>query len=227
VTERRAKNISHHQSTLPALLSKAGRVFLDKRCKESSQESSKIKNANVDDKELLSKVANGDERAFVTLYDRHASRIYTLILRMTNDQMLAEEVLQETFLRIWSRARQYNPERGSPLIWLLAVARHTALERLRFESHRPVLSDEVDTSSVLETIPEPETTSEEARWRSLYLAVQSLPKEQRNVIELAYYHGLSQSEIAEMLELPLGTVKTRLRAGMIQLRRQWLADENS
>jgi RNA polymerase sigma-70 factor (ECF subfamily) len=174
---------------------------------------------------LLSKVAHGDERAFVTLYDRHASRIYTLILRMINDRMLADEVLQETFLRVWTRAGQYNPERGSPLIWLLAVARRTALERLRFESHRPLLSDGTDATSVLETIPEPETTSEEARWRSLYLAVQSLPEGQRKVIELAYYQGLSQSEIAEMLNLPLGTVKTRLRAGMLQLRHQWLADE--
>lgn len=182
--------------------------------------------ANVDDKELISKVADGDQRAFIVLYDRYSSRIYTLILHMLNDQMMAEEVLQETFLRLWSRAGQYMPERGSVLIWLSAIARRTTLERLRFESHRPVLVDGNEPSSLLESIPEPETTSEEARWRSLYLAVQSLPEEHRKVIELAYYQGMSQSEIAEMLHLPLGTVKTRLRTGMLRLRRQWLEGEN-
>jgi RNA polymerase sigma-70 factor, ECF subfamily len=181
----------------------------------------------LDDTELISKVVNGDQRAFLALYDHYSSRVYTLIFHMLNDEMLAEEVLQETFLRLWSRAGQYMPERGSPLMWLLAIARRTTLERLRFESHRPPLSDESEPSTFLESIPEPESTSEEARWRSLYLAVQSLPKEQRKVIELAYYQGLSQSEIAEILNLPLGTVKTRLRAGMIRLRHQWLEKENS
>ena len=180
----------------------------------------------MDDLELISKVADGDQGAFLALYDRYSSRVYTLILRMMNDEMLAEEVLQETFLRLWSRVSQYIPERGSPLTWLLAIAHRTALERLRFESHRPALSDGNEPSSLLESIPEPASTSEEARWRSLYLAVQSLPEEQRKLIELAYYQGLSQSEIAEVLDLPLGTVKTRLRAGMLRLRHQWLENEN-
>lgn len=181
----------------------------------------------MDDIELISKVCKGDQRAFLALYDRYSSRVYTLILHMMNDKMSAEEVLQETFLKLWSRAGQYVPERGSLLTWLLAIARRTALERLRFESHRPALSDGNEPSSFLESIAEPESISEEARWRSLYLAVQSLPEEQKKLIELSYYQGLSQSEIAEMLNLPLGTVKTRLRAGMLRLRQQWLENENS
>lgn len=180
----------------------------------------------IEDQTLLSQVTRGDQRAFVALYERYSSRVYTLILYMVNDRMLAEEILQETFLRVWSRANQYNPERGSVLIWLLAIARRTVLERLRFESRRPAVDDGEEPSVLLESLPEPETTSEEARWRSLHLAVQSLPAEQRKLIELAYYQGLSQSEIADMLNLPLGTVKTRLRTGMMHLRQQWLDEEN-
>jgi RNA polymerase sigma-70 factor (ECF subfamily) len=181
----------------------------------------------LDDTELISEVVNGDQRAFLALYDRYSSRVYTLALRMMRDQMMAEEVVQDTFLKLWSRAGQYMNDRGSLLIWLLTIARRTALDRLRLESRRPTLSEANDPDQVWELTPEPESTSEEARWHSLYLAVRSLPEEQRNVIELAYYQGMSQSEIAETLALPLGTVKTRLRTGMDHLRRQWLADENS
>ena len=179
----------------------------------------------MDDHELIKQVVRHDQRAFLALYERYSGRIFTLILHMVGDRMLAEEILQETFLRVWSRAGQYAPERGSPLIWMLAVARYTALERLRFESHRPILSDGNEPTPLLENLPEPESTSEEARWRSLHLAIQSLPEEQKTVIEMAYYQGLSQSEIAETLDLPLGTVKTRLRAGMMRLRQQWLERE--
>ncbi len=180
---------------------------------------------NQHDNELISQVAGGDQRAFLALYERYSSRVYTLILHMVQDKMLADEILQETFLRLWTKADQFAPERGSLLIWLLAIARRTTLERLRFESHRPVLSDGNEPTTLLENIPEPDSTSEEARWQSLHLAVQSLHEEQRQVIELAYYQGLSQSEIAEVLNLPLGTVKTRLRSGMMRLRQEWLTDE--
>jgi RNA polymerase sigma-70 factor (ECF subfamily) len=181
---------------------------------------------NLNDHQLISQVVRRDQSAFLALYERYSSRAYTLIQHMVNDQMLAEEILQETFLKLWNHADQYVPERGSLLIWLLTIARRTALERLRFESHRPILLDGNEPSPLLESIPEPETTSEEARWRSLYLVVQALPEEQRKVIELAYYQGLSQSEIAETLGLPLGTVKTRLRTGMLHLRQQWLEEED-
>jgi RNA polymerase sigma-70 factor, ECF subfamily len=181
---------------------------------------------NLEDKDWIERVARQDQSAFVLLYDRHASRVYTLIMHMVNDRMLAEEILQEAFLRVWRHADQYDAARGSLLVWLLTIARRTALERLRFESRRPALADGNEPTPLLESLPEPETTSEEARWRSLYLAVQALPEQQRKVIELAYFQGLSQSEIAEELGIPLGTVKTRLRAGMLHLRQQWLEGEN-
>jgi len=136
--------------------------------------------------------------------------------------MMAEEATQDTFLKVWSRARQYNPGRGDFITWLLTIARRTALDRLRLESRRPVLSTSQDPDEAWKSIPNGNSFSEEARWRSLYFIVRTLPEEQRQVIELAYYKGLSQSEIAEVLDWPLGTVKTRVRAAMQSLREMWL-----
>jgi RNA polymerase sigma-70 factor (ECF subfamily) len=177
--------------------------------------------ANLADNELVARVAKGDEHAFLALYDRYASRVHGLALRILADPMLAEEATQDTFLRLWSRSRQYLAERGSFLAWLLTITRRVALDRLRLESRRPALSDSNDPEEIWPTMPDAETMTEEARWRSLYFAVQSLHEDQRKVIELAYYQGLSQSEIAEVLGWPLGTVKTRLRSAMEKLREYW------
>ena len=177
--------------------------------------------ADSDDIELLAKVSKGDERAFLALYDRHASHVYALALRILHDPMLAEEVTQDTFLKLWNRARLYLAERGTLLVWLLTIGRRTALDRLRLESRRPNLSDGNDPEDLWQSIPDAGTNSDEARWRSMYFAVKSLSLEYFQVLELAYYQGMSQSEIAETLGWPLGTVKTRLRAAMEQLRREW------
>ncbi len=177
-----------------------------------------------DEQELVARVARGDEQAFLSLYDRHASHIYGLALYIVHDPMLAEEITQDTFLKLWSRARLYLADRGPLIAWLLTIARRQALDRLRFEARRPPLSEAEDPELVWDRLPEPGVDAEEARWRSMHLAVQSLPSDQRQVIELAYYQNLSQSEIAEMLGWPLGTVKTRLRAGMEHLRRVWGAE---
>jgi RNA polymerase sigma-70 factor, ECF subfamily len=177
--------------------------------------------ATLDDNELAERVARGDERAFMALYDRHAGQVYGLTLRILHDPMLAEEATQDTFLKVWSRARQYLAERGPLLIWLLTIARHTALDRVRMEARRPSLSDGTDPEDGWPEIPDSGTFSDEYRWRSMYFAVQSLLPDHRRVIELAYYQGMSQSEIAETLGWPLGTVKTRLRSAMEQLRQTW------
>ncbi len=174
-----------------------------------------------DDVELVTRVANGEESAFLALYDRYVGRVYALMLRILSDPMLAEEATQDTFLKLWSRARLYLGERGSLLLWLLTIARRTALDRLRLENRRPALSDSKDPEDSWDLIPDLNTMPEESRWRSLYFAVQALQPEHRQVIELAYYQGMSQSEIAEELGWPLGTVKTRLRAAMEHLRETW------
>jgi RNA polymerase sigma-70 factor (ECF subfamily) len=175
----------------------------------------------IDDIQLVKRVAQGDERAFLTLYDYYVGRVHGLTLRILGDRMMAEEATQDTFLKLWGRAHMYLPERGSLLVWLLSIARRTALDRLRLEGRRPTLSDSNDPSEAWQTIPDNDSLSEERHWRSLYFAVQVLSPEQRQLIELAYYQGLSQSEIAEVLDWPLGTVKTRLRAAMERLRREW------
>src|SRR5512138_394209 len=130
----------------------------------------------------MARVARGDEPAFLTLYDRYAARVHALTLRILGDSMLAEEATQDTFLKLWSRARLYLNERGSLLLWLLTIARRTALDRLRLESRRPTLSDSQDAEEQLEVIPDLNTVPEEARWRSLYFAVQSLQPAHRQVI---------------------------------------------
>ena len=173
------------------------------------------------DTELMARVARGDEPAFLMLYDRHAARVHALTLRILNDPMLAEEATQDAFLKLWSRARLFLNERGSLLLWLLTIARRTALDRVRLEGRRPVLSDSNDPDDLWQVIPDLDSIPEEARWRSLHFAVQSLDPDHRQVIELSYYQGLSQSEIAEVLGWPLGTVKTRMRSAMDHLRQKW------
>lgn len=143
---------------------------------------------------------------------------------MLNDESMAEEVVQDTYMKLWTRARQYLSERGPFLIWLLTIARNTALDRLRLESRQPRLYETEDPDLLWQSIPEPNSTSEEERWHTLQMVVRSLPAGQRKVIELAYFQGMTQSEIAEVMDLPLGTVKTRLRDGMERLRREWLKD---
>ena len=177
---------------------------------------------NQDEKGLIERVARGDEQAFLTLYDRYSARVYALTLYILGESMQAEEVTQDTFLKFWGRARLYSSERGSFLVWLLTIARRTALDRLRMEGRRPSLSGVHDPEALWPLIPDDTQNPDEARWRSLYFAVQALPIEQRQVINLAYYQGMSQSEIAEELGWPLGTVKTRVRAALEALRRQWV-----
>ena len=175
----------------------------------------------INDSELVTQVARGDERAFLALYDRYSSYVYALTLRILCEPMLAEEVTQDTFLKLWSRARLFLAERGSLLTWLLTIARRTALDRIRMEARRPILSDGNSPEDLWQNLSEPDSVSEESRWRSMHFAVAALAEDHRQVIELAYYQGLSQSEIAETLGWPLGTVKTRLRAAMEQLRLSW------
>ncbi len=182
---------------------------------------SRVKSSNEDELALVQGVVQGDQQAFLALYDRYAARVNALTLHILSDPMLAEEVTQDTFIKLWGRARLYLSERGSFVVWLLTIARRTALDRLRLEKRRPLLSDSKDPDDIWPSLRDESQDADEARWKSLYFAVHSLPHDQQLVIELAYYQGLSQSEIADELGWPLGTVKTRLRAAMQALRQEW------
>jgi RNA polymerase sigma-70 factor (ECF subfamily) len=174
------------------------------------------------DAELVRRVANGDRSAFLTLYDRYSPRIYGLSQRMLGDPMASEEVTQDTFLRLWTRAATFNPQKGNILAWLLTITRHIAIDRIRLESRRPLEAESIEEKG-WDWIPDPASTTDEARWGSIRFALSELPAPQRQVIELAYYQGLSQSQISEHLHVPLGTVKTRLRLGMEKLQDAFLA----
>ncbi|MBD0372792.1 MAG: sigma-70 family RNA polymerase sigma factor [Pyrinomonadaceae bacterium] len=167
-------------------------------------------------------MAGGDESALSTLYDRSSRLIFGLLLRILNDAGLAEEVLLDVYMQIWRQAGKYDPSRGKTLSWLVTIARSRAIDRLRSTRQEEMRKESLDATEHglnLTTAFEDPTIAPE-RQRIVQTALRSLPFEQREVIEMAYYLGLSHSEIAARLGQPLGTVKTRTRLGMMKLREQ-------
>lgn len=176
-----------------------------------------------DPSELVQRVANGDQEAFMRLYDLFADKVYGLALYILKTPQAAEEVSQETFVKLWTSADSFRPDRGRFSSWLLTIARRTAIDRIRRLDRRPNIADGLDIEADWNAdLRQPGSGGEEARWRTMYFALQELPEEQRQAIVLSYYHGLSHSEIATHLGIPLGTAKTRIRLGMQKLRDRWL-----
>lgn len=173
------------------------------------------------EEDLIHQIQNGNDQAFLILYEEYVHSIHSFVLHMLQVPTLAEEVTQDTFLKLWNHAEQYHAERGSLRAWLMAIARNTALDCLRHETRISPTRDG-QASEVLQEIPDLNTVSDEARWHSMGLAVQDLSEKQRKVIEMTFYQGLTQNDIAEILGWPLGTVKTRLRAAIEQLRMVWV-----
>jgi RNA polymerase sigma-70 factor, ECF subfamily len=165
------------------------------------------------DGDLIRRVARRDANAFETLYRRYARPVFGLALRRLGDRMRAEDAVQETFAAVWRSAPTYKPERGAGAPWLYAVARNAITDRARNRSEPPGDPPEVPSN---EAGPDERAEAEYVSWR-VHRALESLPRNERDVIELAYYGGLSQSEVADFLGIPLGTVKTRTRAGLGRL----------
>jgi RNA polymerase sigma-70 factor (ECF subfamily) len=171
------------------------------------------------DGELVVRIARGDRGAFETLYRRYVRSIYALALRRLGDPHTAEDAVQEAFAAVWRSAATYRPERGPAAPWLYSIARNAAVDRLRSRTLFAEVPDSPDEG------PGPERRAEHEwlSWR-VHRALEELPETEREVIALAYWGGRSQSEIAEELGVPLGTVKTRTRSGLARLAR--LLDED-
>lgn len=178
--------------------------------------------AEIPDEELLARTVAQDVDAFEALYDRHAGTVHSLILRIVREPEIAEELLQETFWQVWRKAEQYNGG-GAVGAWLSRIGRNKALDHLRRMKARP--QSDGSEPEALERIPAPEHQRVEVEvnriWdrRHLQEALAAIPDEQRRCLELAYFDGKSQREIAEEMGTPIGTIKTRVRIGLEKLER--------
>jgi RNA polymerase sigma-70 factor (ECF subfamily) len=175
-----------------------------------------------DDRQLIQRVAMGEKEALEELYTRYSSPVYSLARFMLRQEALAEEATQDIFLNIWLKASSYNSERGEPRAWIMSVAHHKVVDIIRSRRRNITMTDPKDyetldllPSTQMPTAEEAELNLERDRIRK---ALSILPPAQKEVIVMAYFQGLSQSEIAEKLGQPLGTVKTRVRLAMQKLR---------
>lgn len=174
--------------------------------------------AQVTDVELLHSVARRDERALGWLYDRYRLILFGLLARILNSREEAEDVLQEVFLQVWQRASDFDEQRGKPFTWLVTLARSRAIDRLRLLASRQRLAENAAHDYSDESSDAMEDTIHAEQRQIVQRALAQLPEEQRLTLMLAYFDGLTQSEIATKLSTPLGTVKTRMRSGMMKLR---------
>jgi RNA polymerase sigma-70 factor (ECF subfamily) len=181
--------------------------------------------ASLDDTALVDAMTRGDAAAMSPLYDRYAAGLLGLALRITRERADAEEVVVDTFAQAWRDAANFQPGRGSVASWLATIARSRALDLMRSRARRVRLGDaaaseaEVEPAGMGSSFPSPvaDVLADE-RSRHVQQALGNLPESQRTALELAYFQGLSQTEIADQLQEPLGTVKTRMRLGLRKLR---------
>ncbi|NPV66658.1 MAG: sigma-70 family RNA polymerase sigma factor [Anaerolineae bacterium] len=182
---------------------------------------------NLSDIDLLRRLQTGSEAALLALHERYVAAVYAVAYRVLHEQMLAEEVTQDTFLRLWEHGHTYDPARGAFLPWLLTITRRRAIDILRQRQRREPAQLETFSLDEHPYLWEQFGQSDEQGElrHTLFDALAGLPEEQREAIALAYFYGLSHGEIAERLGVPLGTIKTRIRLGMRKLRAAWFGAE--
>jgi RNA polymerase sigma-70 factor, ECF subfamily len=170
---------------------------------------------------LLAAIAEGDQQALATLYRHHGGLIYSLIVRILVNEMEAQEVMQDTFLQIWRRAIKYNPERSSAIAWMIMIARGLALDRLRARSRRSTghAAYEREVASLEVEIKRAQPSERDELAAACASALNNLPESQGRALQLAFLRGWTHEEIASATGEPLGTVKTRIRRGLMALRK--------
>ncbi|MHB8691611.1 MAG: RNA polymerase sigma factor [Solirubrobacteraceae bacterium] len=193
-------------------------VFIDKLFRSHRTPRADLR--TLADEDLMALVRDGEARAFEVIFDRHSTVAFSLAYRMCGRQAMAEDIVQEAFMSLWRSGARYDRERGSVRAWVLGAVHNRAIDAFRREAVRPTVNvgDEMFSEKLVageRTEHEVEQRDEARRVRS---ALVELPDEQRHVIELAYFGGFTHSEIAEMLQLPPGTVKGRMRLGLSKLR---------
>ena len=175
------------------------------------------------DVELLRRIGRQDRDAFAEFYDRHSTLMYSVACKILNDPADAEDVLQETFVQIWEKAANFDPKLGRAASWVAILTRNKAIDRIRSSQRRSRLNDAAGAEMAI--AQETDGTVNEAvhghdKAKIIQTAIVELPQEQRQAIELAYFSGLTQHEISEKLNQPLGTIKARIRRGLLKLRDQ-------
>lgn len=180
-----------------------------------------MNDAEITDDRLIRRLVERDDAALATLYDRYSRVIYSLALRMLGDPAQAEDVTQEIFLRVWRRPEQFDPARGEFAPWILGVTHHRVIDLIRSRRTRAAANDRLRSFAIVDSQSEPEPEDLailDQHREAIQLAVAGLPDVQREALELAFYGGLTHVEIAERTGTPLGTVKTRIRNGMLRLK---------
>jgi RNA polymerase sigma-70 factor (ECF subfamily) len=175
----------------------------------------------MDDLALISRIQTRDQEAMLALHARYVNLLYSVAFRILGEATAAEEATQDAFMKVWQNAATYEPERGAPAAWLVRIARNVAIDRLRRLDRRQGLDDSLEVVGEERMNALPNEWFERERLPELKLAVQQLPTDQRQVIALAYFGGMSHQDIADQLQIPLGTVKTRIRLGIQRLKAVW------
>ena len=177
-----------------------------------------LESGEVSDVELLHAVARGDEAALARLYDGYRVILFGLLVRILSSREEAEDILQDVFIQVWRRAKDFDENRGKPFTWLVTLTRSRAIDRLRLLSARQRLANASTQNQPEEASDALNDTIRSGQREIVQRALAELPEDQKQTLVLAYYEGLTQSEIASKLGAPLGTIKTRMRSGMIKLR---------
>jgi RNA polymerase sigma-70 factor (ECF subfamily) len=175
-------------------------------------------NIKYSEEELLALLKNGDESSFAYLYDHYSGALYGIIFRMINNQQLAEDVLQEAFVKIWNNLSSYDPSKGRLFTWMLNITKNLSIDTMRAKSYKQ--QSKIQNSENVVNHPD-SNSSENDKFDTLGIREQVtlLKKNQKQIIDLAYFEGFTQVEISEKLGIPLGTVKTRMRAAVLELKK--------